>query len=390
MKTFLMEPMIPGDDRDELSDLALELVSKASALAGQVHGQVQEGIGDLVRSMNCYYSNLIEGHNTHPRDIEQALSDNYSRNTTRRALQLEARAHIDLQRMIDMGEDPAVAPTSTEYIQWLHREFCSRLPEELLWVKNPDTGEKIRVTPGEIRTGSVQVGRHLPPTAEELSAYLARFEEAYIPDRLSRGKQIIAVAASHHRLFWIHPFYDGNGRVARLMSHALLLRAGIGSSLWSVARGLARNVEAYKSALMLADEPRRGDLDGRGTLSDKRLQEFTYFFLKTCIDQVDFMESLLQPSELLRRMKLYIDDEIAAGRLPSGSLALLREAFLAGELARGNAASLTGYQERRGRQILAKLLECGLLISQGPRAPVRLGFPIDVVERWFPNLYPVN
>ncbi|GMQ84082.1 MAG: Fic family protein [Gammaproteobacteria bacterium] len=390
MKAFLMEPMIPGDTRDELSDLALELVSKASALAGQVHGQVREGIGDLVRSMNCYYSNLIEGHNTHPRDIEQALSDNYSQNTARRALQLEARAHIDLQRMIDKGEDPAVAPTSAEYIQWLHREFCSRLPEELLWVENPDTGKKIRVTPGEIRTGSVQVGRHLPPTAEELSAYLARFEEAYVPDRLSRSKQIIAVAASHHRLLWIHPFYDGNGRVARLMSHALLLRAGVGSSLWSVARGLARNVEAYKSALMLADEPRRGDLDGRGTLSDIRLREFTHFFLKTCIDQVDFMESLLQPSELLRRMKLYIDDEIAAGRLPSGSLALLREAFLAGELARGNAASLTGYQERRGRQILAKLLECGLLISQGPRAPVRLGFPIDVVERWFPNLYPVN
>jgi Fic family protein len=390
MKAFLMEPMIPGDDRDELSDLALELVSKASALAGQVHGQVQEGIGDLVRSMNCYYSNLIEGHNTPPRDIEQALSDNYSRNTARRALQLEARAHIDLQRMIDMGEDPAVAPTSAEYIQWLHQEFCSRLPDELLWVENPDTGGRIRVTPGEIRTGSVQVGRHLPPTAEELSAYLARFEEAYIPDRLSRSKQIIAVAASHHRLLWIHPFYDGNGRVARLMSHALLLRAGIGSSLWSVARGLARNVEAYKSALMLADESRHGDLDGRGALSDRRLREFTHFFLRTCIDQVDFMESLLQPSELLRRMKLYVDDEIAAGRLPGGSLALLREAFLAGELARGNAASLTGYQERRGRQILAKLLECGLLISQGPRAPVRLGFPIDVVERWFPNLYPVN
>ncbi|NOR40913.1 MAG: Fic family protein, partial [Gammaproteobacteria bacterium] len=130
MKAFLMEPMIPGDDRDELSDLALELVSKASALAGQVHGQVREGIGDLVRSMNCYYSNLIEGHNTHPRDIEQALSDNYSQNTARRALQLEARAHIDLQRIIDKGEDPAVAPTSAEYIQWLHGEFCSRLPEE--------------------------------------------------------------------------------------------------------------------------------------------------------------------------------------------------------------------------------------------------------------------
>lgn len=385
-----MEPMLPSDDQDALSDLALDLVSKASALAGQIHGRIRDGIGDLVRSMNCYYSNLIEGHNTHPRDIERALTDNYSQNTARRTLQLEARAHIDLQRMIDSGKDPDVAPTSKDYIQWLHQEFCSRLPDELLWVENPDTGDKIRVTPGEIRTGDVQVGRHIPPAADELPTFLARVEEAYAPDRLSRGQRIVAVAAAHHRLLWIHPFFDGNGRVARLMSHAMLLRAGVGSSLWSVARGLARNVEAYKAALMLADEPRHGDLDGRGTLSNKRLLEFTRFYLQVCIDQVEFMESLLQPSELLRRMKLYIDDEIAAGRLPNGSLVLLREALLAGELARGSAASLTGYQERRGRQILAKLLECGLLVSQGPRAPVRLGFPLDVVERWFPNLYPVN
>ncbi|WP_457849551.1 hypothetical protein, partial [Staphylococcus aureus] len=63
---------------------------------------------------------------------------------------------------------------------------------------------------------------------------------------------------------------------------------------------------------------------------------------------------------------------------------------LAGELDRGRAADLTGYQERRGREILAHLLKVGLLVSQGPRAPVRLGFPVDVAERWFPRLYPVD
>ena len=118
--------------------------------------------------------------------------------------------------------------------------------------------------------------------------------------------------------------------------------------------------------------------------------KFCTFFFQVCIDQVTFMESLLQPSELLRRMKLYVDDEVAAGRLPKGSLSLLREALLAGEVARGKAAELTGYRERRGRQILSTLLEKRLLMSQGPRAPVHLGFPIDVVERWFPQLYPVT
>ena len=324
------------------------------------------------------------------RELERALADRYSKEPRRRELQLEARAHIDLQRAIDTGEDPDIAPTSVAYVQWLHGEFYSRLPEALLNVENPDTGERIRIVPGELRTSGVMVGRHVPPSADELPSFLLRFEEAYAPERLSRVHRILAVAAAHHRLLWIHPFFDGNGRVARLMSHAMLLRYGVGSRLWSAARGLARNAERYKAALARADDPRYGDLDGRRALSDQALREFARFFLDTCIDQVGLMESLLQPSELLRRMKLYVDDEVSARRLPRGSLALLREAFLAGELDRGRAADLTGYRERRGRQILSTLIDRGLLVSLGPRAPVRLGFPLDVLERWFPRLYPVD
>ena len=390
MKTFVMEPMLPSDPESELADAALELVARSSALAGQVHGRVRDAIGDLVRSMNCYYSNLIEGHDTHPRDIARALADRYSEEPRRRELQLEARAHIDLQRTIDTGDDPDIAPTSIAYVQWLHGEFYSRLPEALLNVADPDTGEQIRIVPGGLRTGGVMVGRHVPPDANELPSFLRRFEEAYAPERLSRVHRILAVAAAHHRLLWIHPFFDGNGRVARLMSHAMLLRCGVGSSLWSAARGLARNAERYKAALARADDPRYGDADGRGTLSDQALREFGRFFLDTCIDQVRFMESLLQPSELLRRMKLHVDDEVSARRLPRGSLALLREAFLAGEVERGRVAELTGYRERRGRQILSTLTDRGLLVSSGPRAPARLGFPLDVLERWFPRLYPVD
>ena len=390
MLPYSMEPMLPSDPESELADVALDLVAKASALAGQIHGRVQDAIGELVRSMNCYYSNLIEGHDTHPRDIERALAASYSRDARRRELQFEARAHVELQRAIDTGEDPDVAPTSVEYLRWLHGEFCSRLPEKFLNVENSDTGDRIRIVPGEFRTGGVVVGAHVPPSADELPTFLLRFEEAYAPERLSKNLRILSVAAAHHRLLWIHPFYDGNGRVARLMSHAMLLRCGVGSSLWSAARGLARNVVRYKTALARADEPRHGDLDGRGSLSDRMLREFTRFFLDTCIDQVDFMGSLLQPSELLRRMKLYVDDEVAAGRLPRGSLALLREAYLAGEVERGRAADLTGYRERRGRQVLSTLIERRLLVSQGPRAPVRMGFPLDVLERWFPKLYPVD
>jgi hypothetical protein len=86
----LMEPMLPPGGERKLEDLAIDLASKASALAGRVNPVVQHSIGTLVRSMNCCYSNLIEGHDTHPRDIDRALSKNYAREPQRRALQLEA------------------------------------------------------------------------------------------------------------------------------------------------------------------------------------------------------------------------------------------------------------------------------------------------------------
>ena len=388
--TALMEPLRLSDGsrhRSALGELAVDLAAACAGFRRSLPLGMVKALADLVREMNCYYSNLIEGHDTHPVEIERALKGDYSSDPEKRDLQLEAKAHVVVQEWIDTGGLRGRA-TTMEAIRECHKRFGDLLPAKLLRVKDPDSGEEVVATPGELRQRDVQVGRHVPVSPGAVPRFLERFEAVY--GDLGRSETILAAAAAHHRLLWIHPFLDGNGRVARLMSHALLLETLDTGAVWSIARGLARNESRYKEHLANCDLPRRNDLDGRGPLSEEALADFTRFFLETCIDQVDFMASLLQPSELLRRMKLYVDDEVAAGRLPSGSLALLREAFLAGELARGNAASLTGYQERRGRQILAKLLESGLLISQGPRAPVRLGFPIDVVERWFPNLYPVN
>jgi Fic family protein len=387
----LMEPMLPPEGKRELEDLALDLATKASGLANQLPPAIRRTIGDLVRSMNCYYSNLIEGHDTHPRDIDRALSHaDYSADPQKRALQHEAVAHIEVQRLIDHRKDLQADTTSVEYLLWLHREFCSRLPEEMLWVKNPDTSDHVHLAPGKLRTGWVQVGRHVPPAAESLPRFLDRFAEAYDIKKLSRVRQIIALGAAHHRLLWIHPFYDGNGRVARLMSHASLLRCGVGTSLWSAARGLARNVEKYKALLMAAHEPRHGNLDGRRTLSTQTLVAFCEFFLTTCIDQVDFMASLLEPEDLLRRMRLHIEEEVQASRLPKGSFPILRETLLAGEVPRGRAGEITGYGERMARSVVSDLLKKGYLKSETTRSPLVLSFPLDAVERWFPRLYPAD
>jgi Fic family protein len=385
-----MEPMLPEETNRELEDIAFELTAKASSLAGQINPIVILSIGNLVRSMNCYYSNLIEGHDTHPHDIDRALHRNFSSQPKKRALQLEAVAHIEVQKAIDEGTDDPSETLTSAYALWLHREFCRRLPEEMLWVEDPHSHRRIRVEPGELRNDEVEVGRHLPPAAAALPKFLARFEEAYNPRALSKIRQIVALAASHHRFLWIHPFFDGNGRVVRLMSHAILKRMGIGSSLWSVARGLARSAERYKGLLTAADQPRRGDLDGRGALSQSALIEFCQFFLATCVDQVEFMRSIFEPSELLRRIEIHVEEEVRAERLPKSTFPLLREGLLAGEFERGSADTITGYGERMARSVVSKLVERGLLVSTSPKGPLRLGFPLDIMERWFPSLYPSN
>ena len=385
------EPFMPAEGTAVLENLAFDLAREAGELSAQLHPVVRLGVAELVRSMNCYYSNLIEGHHTHPRDIDRALAADYSSDAHRRDLQLEARAHVEVQRIIDGRLDELPRPSAASaFTEWTHREFCRRLPESLLVVENPDTGERISVVPGQLRSRTVAVGRHVAPVPEHLEPLMLRFEQAYASSRLTKARQVIAVAAAHHRFLWIHPFLDGNGRVARLMSHAMLLEIGIGSALWSVSRGLARHSVDYKRLLMAADEPRRNDLDGRGSLSESALTEFCRFFLETCLDQARFMRELLDPTELQRRMELYVRDEESAGRLPARSFVILREALLVGEVERGRVPTLIDASERTARRVVAELVDKRLLVSRSHKAPLRLGFPIDVVERWFPRLYPAG
>ena len=393
---YAMEPMLPSKLDKELEDLAFKLISRSNILTNQLHKITLETIGDLVRSMNCYYSNLIEGHNTHPVDIERALNGDYSQNIEKRNLQLEAFAHIEVQRLIDNNllEDAHLGTVaesasiiSADYISLIHRHFYERLPKELQWVEDPKTKKKLKVNPGKFRQRDVQVGAHIACSADKLLMFISRFEEAYDLNKLSKLQQLIAVGASHHRLLWIHPFLDGNGRVARLFSHAFLRDLGIGNSLWSVSRGLARRATDYKRLLMEADALRKGDLDGRGNLSERALVDFCKFFLEISIDQIDFMAKLLNLNSLLERVSDHINLEIQKDHLPKGSYALLKEALITGSFERGQAAELTGYKERQARTVLSTLLNKGLLYSEHSRAKVRIAFPVSILDKWFPGLY---
>ncbi|HTF23781.1 MAG TPA: Fic family protein [Candidatus Limnocylindria bacterium] len=385
-----MEPLLIGETsrfRGPMTDLAVELVQKSARFRGSLPESLLTSLADLVRAMNCYYSNLIEGHYTHPIDIERAQKSDYSKDVGKRNLQFEAKAHIEVQKWIDEGGLNGRA-TTAEGICEIHRRFCELLPEDLLWIENPETKERVRVVPGELRMRDVRVGHHVPISPGAVPRFLKRFSE--VCERLGKTDSILAAAPAHHRLTWIHPFLDGNGRVARLMSHATFLEALDTGAIWSVARGLARNeVGNYKEHLAASDGPRRNDLDGRGNLSEEALAAFTEFFLKVCIDQVNFMEKLMQPQELRGRILSWADEEIKLKNLPPNSGRVLEALLYRGEeMPRGEVDIATGTSERSAQRIVSALIDKGVLASDGPRAPLHLVFPAALAPRWMPGLYP--
>jgi Fic family protein len=340
--------------------------------------------------MNSYYSNLIEGHNTRPKDIELALAG-AEVDPERRPFALEGKAHVLVQRKIDEIQQAGRlrTPTSIEFVKWIHRSFYEEMPTEYRKLRHQD-GRQIEIVPGEFRgdaTHDVAVGRHIPPSSGRVGAFMAHFAERFAAAENSASNRIIAIAAAHHRFNYIHPFVDGNGRVSRLMSHAMAQRAGIGAhGLWSISRGLSRGLtdrSEYKQMMDHADTPRRGDLDGRGNLSAGALKDFSEWFLKVALDQINFAAAVFDSDRLEDRYRKLVGDVIEDKRAPDLIAGVLRQ----GKMPRGDADVLLRTSERTARNTVARLEDAGFLKSSTPKGPLRIAFPLDYRERLFPNLF---
>lgn len=395
-----MEPLYPARS-EPLEDIAREVVAASAKLEGRLASKTLDEIRKLLRVVNSYYSNLIEGHSTHPVDIERAMRQEYSADQEKRDLQIESQIHIEVQEEITerLSREPDLNVASPEFLRWVHERFYSRLPDRLRWVRSDD-GEGAYVGAGTLRARFVKVGRHVPPVAEALDSFLERFAFFYDPAKQHGVRPLIVLAAAHHRLMWIHPFLDGNGRVARLFTDAYFLRSRVGGyGLWNVSRGLARGRESYRAQLAAGDALREGDLDGRGNLSDRTLMEFCAFFLQVCLDQARYMDGLLALNGLVSRLEGYVQlrekgvvpgPEGVAAPLRSEVTEVLRAAVVEGEITRGEVARLIGMSERTGRDVLRGLLDEGLLVATSERGPVRLGFPAHAAGYLFPGLYPAD
>lgn len=388
-----IEPARIENPPEQLADLTAELSAASARLGRALHPHTAANLADVVRIMNTYYSNLIEGHDTRPRDIERALAGEFDRDEGRRNLQVEAAAHVRVQSEVDRlgAESVLPEPASPDFIRWLHREFYRDAPAAMLRLRG--AGREFTMVPGEWRARpdhDVAVGRHQPPSSAVVDDFMRHFAARYRFAGIGRAGRIIAMAAAHHRLNYIHPFPDGNGRVSRLMSHAMAWQAGVAAhGLWSISRGLARGLASrteYKQMMHLADSPRQGDVDSRGNLSERALVEFVTWFLRVALDQVTFMSELFDLDGLSSRLRMLVARH---EQLKAEAAALLELTLVRGEIERGEASRITGLPVRTAQRLLNDLVGQGLLASATPKGPVSLRFPAHSLDVLFPRLYPI-
>ncbi|SMG51797.1 Fic family protein [Paraburkholderia susongensis] len=388
------EPLFPEDRvLDPLLERTAELIDSSQKLLAVRETPLAAALVPQLRAMNSYYTNKIEGQHTTPARIEAALKRDYSADVAERKKQRLAMAHIATEAALEEEWSSLAVPALFEpaRLSTIHDRFFSYLPaDERL------TSEGDPIVPGELRKTEVTVGRHLAPEPEMIEPLLIAWATRYARIRI-KDYQLIGIACSHHRLAWIHPFADGNGRVARLHSHLALRAADLTHDLWSPLRGLAREHEQYYARLSGADQTRRNDLDGRGNLSQEGLVQFAQFFLDCCLDQVRFMVRMTgfdgiadRLADLLRYLDSnpwMIGSEKSVIKPEASALAM---EFVATRRAvtRAEFNQMLGVSDVLARRITRSLLDIGLLSSPSHRGDLFFGLPLESLRFLFPRLWP--
>lgn len=393
-------PFVPSEqalEASQLPDKAVGLATSSAKLSGNLADATRNTIREYMAVINSYYSNLIEGNKTRPHEIRAAQKGEYSEDPAKRDLQQESVSHIQVQNWIEeqaFDKDSLYAP---EFFKAVHKQFYLGIPESLWLLRDQHNEVKGKVVPGEWRTELVDVGQHVPQDPVNITVLMQQFCEVYHPNRFAGDKKFIAAMCAHHRLVWIHPFADGNGRVARLFTDEALKSIGLESyGVWCLSRGIARSSDQYKTLLARADSSRQGDLDGRGVLSEKHLINFCDFMLDTAIDQIDYISDLLQLNKMHKRIDSYIqarnDGRVpgVTGKVKEVAGLILYNAFVKGELERSLAYELCGMPERSARRLIGQLKDGGLLSEISSKSPLKWEIPEHAEPWYFPNLAPGN
>ncbi len=390
-----LTPIAPTDfsgnfDNKILQKAELVCIESAKLLANYSPILINE-IKELLRITNSYYSNRIESEGTHPINIEKAMKKEYSKDSKEKAKQNLSLAHIESQKYLEKKD---INPFNESFVKLAHKQFYSYDGmEQFLKIKEKD--KTIIMVAGDFRENDVEVGKHIAITHQNLYKAYDEYERLYkIATKFgTKTKKLIYILSSHHRLAWLHPFLDGNGRTSRLVLDSLFNYIGIeGYGLWNISRGLARRNKDYKDYLALADSPRTGDSDGRGELSKDQLLQFVNFMLDICLDQIKYMSEQLKIPTLDHRIETFVQTASKSmyniEPLPKHTDKLLRALLIKGEVKRADVANIIGTKDRTASSLVKTLIQREYIRSDTPRGKIRIKFNTYFAMKIFPELMP--
>lgn len=384
-----LDPLLPDAFPPSILQVADRIPFSAGVLSGRLADPTAQRIAALLRVTNTYYSNLIEGQYTEPALMAKAQS---APKKDKKRLGDLASQHLLVQARLEavLRRHPSTAWQtlfSPALVQAVHRRLFAQADDEALQL-----GDGTRLVGGELRSRTaheVRVGNHCAPAAKSVETMLKHMETGYGRANDPRRK-LLAIMAYHHRLAWVHPFSDGNGRVIRMMSYLQLTQLGLASPLWSLSRGLARRQREYYRHLALADKPRQGDLDGRGQLSQKGFFGFIEFMLDVCEDQISYMKGALDIRPLgMRLERLFgLNERMRIEGIRPQAAKAVHALIVQGTLQRAHFKDFTGLGARIATEQLSKLLALGIVESPTPKSrDVHPGFPIWFAQDLFPDLH---
>jgi Fic family protein len=233
-------------------------------------------------------------------------------------------------------------------------------------------------TPGAYRVGQVQIAQseHLPPDGVQVGGYMQELV-SFINQADAPKYDLIKVALAHHRFGWIHPFGNGNGRVVRLLTYALMIKYGFnvkaGGRVLNPTAVFCSDRDQYYAMLACADGGTPAKLEQwclyvlQGVLTElKKVDQLT---------QYDYLKSkILVPALTYARSRALVTAQEEAVLLSSVKSGIAKAADLSAAMPGMSAAQRT-YQ-------IKKLVERKMLHPITPNArQYTLGFDNSYLMR---------
>lgn len=388
--------VIPTDNIGLLKDMATQVIADSARLEGSIAPETAENLGEQLRLLNSYHSNRIEGHKTGILDIRKALDGTFRPEDHGRYNQQLCAAHVRTEKkMMELVKGNELNPFDTVFLPLLHKHFYNELPPEHQHCHTNGGFTKHKVMPGQFRDKVVSVdGIHqLGPDAEFVPELYTKILHLYSPNNNHGDDRLLAILSSHHRLTWLHPFRDGNGRMTRLHTTAAMAYIGVNQcNLWSLSRAFSRekqNQFAYQVNLQDAD-----------SFTDESLADFIMFCLDQCLDQIQFIGRLLNITTMENRIEHYFtkklpemshymeDAKDLSHTLKNPNITrLMCSIFRSGKISRGEAYEILGVKRKRGGELIKPLIKHGLLLPSSERGPLLFGFPEKAMPEYFQYLY---